>query len=659
MARDVVSLPGGLSVPAEWIADSEREERRLWIDEIVERGGPGSGHAGHKGRPGEVGGSLPGWAGKKAVEIDGLTVVTGKFALNETRWAVVGDQGEMASRWSETPEKAVEDFRATSQMREEHAAERRETESIRVSLVSHFQSTGEVNKEFLRQLESREKLRENQAVGFLREEFGLRWTDANKIVKKTPAAGLTSGGIKLVDLERIVRDALTEFPPVFEVKGVFRRITIRNPGGEGSGHHGHEGRPGKVGGSKPGKGGGAGAATETAQAPGQPDTTPESGLAIPTRIEFDETLPNEARSEGLYDRIVIGPKFLELPDDDVRQYVLAHEIGHTISDAMLEDGSAWRMLDEGAFIGEFDGREVDGINGAHTPGENLAEAYAAFTTAPEWLKEHYPAAYEGIKGAVDRYGFPSSLNDAFANFEGQLEEFKIAKPPEPKPVSTHDVPSDAGEPVGSQDVLSLHEGQNFYKDQEGAHEWGLENADQTYPQEQYHALIGYKGNTYKGVNQFLRGTIQETPGGSLQRAAIFLQEQVDLIDSAMENSTVPEDIITYRGMNISRIMEEGEDIVGKTFKDEGYVSTSLSALDAHDFASGKSYGVLARIFVPSGTNGIYLDGQQFRDELDRDFEVGVEEELLLDRGYTYRVVRFDPGGREGAVPELDLVIERE
>lgn len=30
-----------------------------WLDQPVERGGPGSGHRGHEGRPGEVGGSLP------------------------------------------------------------------------------------------------------------------------------------------------------------------------------------------------------------------------------------------------------------------------------------------------------------------------------------------------------------------------------------------------------------------------------------------------------------------------------------------------------------------------------------------------------------------------------------------------------------------------
>jgi hypothetical protein len=36
------------------------EERPgIWKPELVERGGPGSGHHGHKGRPGEVGGSLP------------------------------------------------------------------------------------------------------------------------------------------------------------------------------------------------------------------------------------------------------------------------------------------------------------------------------------------------------------------------------------------------------------------------------------------------------------------------------------------------------------------------------------------------------------------------------------------------------------------------
>lgn len=626
----------------------DRADRFTWdkgdldLVEIVERGGPGSGHFEHEGRPGEVGGSLPGWAGKKSVEIEGLTVVTGKFILNENLWAVVGEDGKMASRWKESPEKAVEDFRATSEMREEAAKETKKHKKVLDQFISHYQSTGEIDKELLSKLERKKWVKESYAVGFLRDEFGLRWTDANKIVKKSPGVAITSAGAKMVDVEQITRQALAQFPPRLTVKGILRRIFIRrDPGVERHiDHLGQEGRPGEVGGSQPGyehTGGKAG----TVQVPGQPDTTPESGLSIPTKIEFDENLPNEARAEGLYDRIVVGPKFNELPSDTSKRHVLAHEIGHTISDAMLADGSGWRLQDEGAFIGDFDGREVEGISGQYKPGENLAEAYATFITEPEWLQEHYPAAYEGIRDAVDRYGFPSSLEDALGPLAEQMETLGIAPAPEPESVKVPSIPSEVGEVVGIQNRLSLHEGPNYYDDEEGAHEWGQENFPESYPPEQFDNLYLYKTTNYDGINRTLRMGADDPE---------LFKEEIHYLDTVMAENETPEDIVAYRGMNIEHIIEQGNDVVGKTFQDMGYTSTSLSSRDAEEFAVLKENGILARIFIPAGTHSTYMDFPQMRDEVG----FGIEEELLLARGTRFKVMAYRDV--EGGKKEIDLEV---
>lgn len=46
-------MNGAFSIPASWV------NRYADIEPLIERGGPGSGHHEHEGRPGEVGGSLP------------------------------------------------------------------------------------------------------------------------------------------------------------------------------------------------------------------------------------------------------------------------------------------------------------------------------------------------------------------------------------------------------------------------------------------------------------------------------------------------------------------------------------------------------------------------------------------------------------------------
>jgi hypothetical protein len=63
----------------------------LWVDdEIIERGGKGSGHHGHKGRPGEIGGSLP--SGERRERLENRPPPTGNCFQCAAQWVM--DEGK-------------------------------------------------------------------------------------------------------------------------------------------------------------------------------------------------------------------------------------------------------------------------------------------------------------------------------------------------------------------------------------------------------------------------------------------------------------------------------------------------------------------------------------------------------------------------------------
>lgn len=124
---------------------------------------------------------------------------------------------------------------------------------------------------------------------------------------------------------------------------------------------------------------------------------------------YDEKLRNEARAlpDG---RIAIGPKFFELPPD-ARKYVLRHEWAHTtgIEEAALRDDEFWRLLQEENLFGPVDAetkRLLGGINGQTIPSENVVEAYTLLFEDPDWLKTHYPKAYEYVAKLAIKEGKP-------------------------------------------------------------------------------------------------------------------------------------------------------------------------------------------------------------------------------------------------------------
>lgn len=95
-----------------------------------------------------------------------------------------------------------------------------------------------------------------------------------------------------------------------------------------------------------------------------------------------------------------------------------------------------------------------------------------------------------------------------------------------------------------------------------------------------------------------------------------IEQRIHEIDSAIQKSSLPVDLVVYRGC----VEVDGERMrKDELFYDKAFLSTSMSYGIAKDF----NKGTMIEVTVPKGTKGIYMD------ELKKPF--GMEAELLLPR----------------------------
>lgn len=129
-----------------------------------------------------------------------------------------------------------------------------------------------------------------------------------------------------------------------------------------------------------------------------------SALGLP--LKYIPNLSHEADSRPTF--VAIGPKFYLLPDDECRTAVLYHEYAHFkgLDMEALADNKLWELVDSGAFGKKRPKGTIDGINGAFTPGENIAEAYSVLLMEPTWLKSKYPLAYDYVLHLATKMGLP-------------------------------------------------------------------------------------------------------------------------------------------------------------------------------------------------------------------------------------------------------------
>jgi len=165
-------------------------------------------------------------------------------------------------------------------------------------------------------------------------------------------------------------------------------------------------------------------------------------------------------------------------------------------------------------------------------------------------------------------------------------------------------------------------------------EWGEEtlNPGVTLSSAERNGVANYQAYAYRDINGVLR---QERTEEGIFSSYGETPDQVRMMDSVMDKSTLQEHVIAYRGLDEKTFgkMKEG----GK-FKDRAYVSTSLSRTVAADGSFGNC---MVKVEVPKGTRALYVGH--------RASGIGSEMELILDRSSRFDVVNVDKKNKTATI----------
>jgi hypothetical protein len=134
---------------------------------------------------------------------------------------------------------------------------------------------------------------------------------------------------------------------------------------------------------------------------------------------------------------------------------------------------------------------------------------------------------------------------------------------------------------------------------------------------EYDSLRAYSGSHYRRINDMLRKFDKPPAGSDMEKS---IKSYIREIDKVMKREKVPEDIVTSRSVGLSVFGGDPTKYLGKTFKDDGFMSVSVADQPIGSFGGGQA---VLTIEVPKGTPGYYLNGVTKFPE---------EKELLLARG---------------------------
>jgi hypothetical protein len=157
------------------------------------------------------------------------------------------------------------------------------------------------------------------------------------------------------------------------------------------------------------------------------------------------------------------------------------------------------------------------------------------------------------------------------------------------------------------------------------------------------AIEDYQGENYKGINSTLRRG--ETPGP-------VIAKRIQGLDSAVSKGVLAADKTLYRSGN--GWGNPGE-MIGKTFTDHGFVSTSEGTTLPSRMAASRKDGVFARIKAPAGASVGYL-GKVFNAQSTSKYGRVKENEILLPRGSTFKVTAARRNSEGTWIVDMELVI---
>ncbi|WP_405746037.1 ADP-ribosyltransferase [Streptomyces sp. NBC_01525] len=130
--------------------------------------------------------------------------------------------------------------------------------------------------------------------------------------------------------------------------------------------------------------------------------------------------------------------------------------------------------------------------------------------------------------------------------------------------------------------------------------------------------------SYKEVNAYLRG--------DASKGTRYVQNNIEEIDKALAGRPVPQDVMVVRGTvldHLTRLTPDGLlEMLGNTYEEKAYMSTSLGYRPIEEFQSSKA---ILRLRVLKGTPALWVE---------KVGNYGVRErELLLGRGMKFLVRR--------------------
>lgn len=142
---------------------------------------------------------------------------------------------------------------------------------------------------------------------------------------------------------------------------------------------------------------------------------------------------------------------------------------------------------------------------------------------------------------------------------------------------------------------------------------------------------------YKNINGVLRGKENNFENGN--------EEKNELLHKALSNASLPNNITVYRGGSSSVLGHlstvADSELIGKTFLDKGYVSTSMSPNTAF------GGDVLMVISVPMGTHAACIEELSAAGSY--------EQELLIDRGQLFSISGVHRDEHNRRIIEVNLI----
>lgn len=162
--------------------------------------------------------------------------------------------------------------------------------------------------------------------------------------------------------------------------------------------------------------------------------------------------------------------------------------------------------------------------------------------------------------------------------------------------------------------------------------------------EELGALNLWTGETYANINRYLRYGINVDP---------ISKKAAHDIEAVLNKTKTPEEIIVKRGTGTKEIFagvsgdwkNDPTILIGHEFHDSGFTATSPLA-DGGLSGVGETQAELF-IRVPKGTHGAYI-AQESHNEFER--------ELLLQRGYSYRIINAEYRNNPIFPDEQDLKV---